>query len=87
MSDLRIPCLDSRSHVWNSSDGSGGGAAEEGEETGGLRGILLVEEKILRHAECTVKANGGDAEHESGNEDGADASEEDDEDGERGEDS
>jgi len=84
--DLRIPCSDSRGHGWNGSGGSGG-AAEEGEESGGLRGILLVEEQIFRHAECTVEANGGDAEHEGGDEDGANTGEEHDEDGECGEDS
>lgn len=86
MSDLRIPHSDSRGHGWNGS-GNSSGAAEEGEESSGLRGVLLVEEQILRHAESTVEANGGDAEHKSGDEDGANACEEHDEDGEPGEDS
>ena len=40
-------------------------AVEEGEESGSLRILLIVEEQILRHAERAVEAHDGDTEHQS----------------------
>lgn len=61
--------------------------AKEGEEFGDLRGVLLVEEHILRHAKSIVEENGGDTKHESEDEDEVDANEEHNEDGEPKDDS
>lgn len=76
--------LDAAGDRRNGGAGNGGdsGIAEEGEESDGLRIVLLVKEEILRYAESAVEANGRDAEHEGGDKDGTNTGEENNKDGE-----